>query len=35
MVYVRDDILSGELKKHTFSKKMEVIFVEIYKFEKK
>ena len=29
MVYVRDDIPSVELKKHTFSKKMEAIFVEI------
>ena len=29
MVYVRDDLPSVELKKHTFSKEMEVIFVEI------
>ena len=36
MVYVRDDIPSVELKKHTFSIKMEAIFVKInlrkYKF---
>ena len=29
MIYVRDDIPSVELKKHTFSKKIEAIFVEI------
>ena len=30
MIYVRDDIPSVELKKHTFSNKIEAIFVEIH-----